>query len=71
LKGLLTDDAQALARAVYARKDIIFLDDVLSGLDADTENCVFHNLLGQDGLLRKHNTTVLMTSSSGIHHCHR
>ncbi|TAQ85919.1 hypothetical protein B7494_g5754 [Chlorociboria aeruginascens] len=36
----------ALARAIYALKDIIILDDVLSGLDADTENRVFHNLFG-------------------------
>jgi ABC-type multidrug transport system fused ATPase/permease subunit len=60
-----TDDTKALARAVYARKDIIFLDDVLSGLDIDTENQVFHNLFGANGLLRKYNSTVLMASSSG------
>jgi ATP-binding cassette, subfamily C (CFTR/MRP), member 1 len=44
---------------------MIILDDVLSGLDADTENRVFHSLLGRHGLLRKQCTTVLMTSSSG------
>jgi len=55
----------ALARSIYARKDLVILDDVLSGLDADTENRVFHNLLGLKGLLRKHSTTVLMASSSG------
>jgi ATP-binding cassette subfamily C (CFTR/MRP) protein 1 len=54
----------ALARAVYAQKDLVILDDAMRGLDADTENRVFHNLLGRDGLLRKHNTTVLMTTSS-------
>lgn len=58
---------QALARAIYARKDMIILDDVLSGLDLETENRVFHNLLGRQGLLRKQSTTVLMTSSSGKH----
>jgi len=56
----------ALARAIYARKEVVILDDVLSGLDADTENRVFHNLLGMKGLLRKHNTTVLIASSSGM-----
>lgn len=45
---------------------MVILDDVLSGLDADTENRVFHNLLGRDGLLRKQCTTVLITSSSGM-----
>ncbi|TVY94269.1 ABC transporter, partial [Lachnellula willkommii] len=54
----------ALARALYARKDLIILDDVLSGLDAETENRVFHSLLGRHGLLRKQCTTVLMASSS-------
>jgi len=50
---------------VYARKDIVILDDALSGLDADTENRIFHNLLGHHGLLRNHNTSVLLASSSG------
>ena len=54
----------ALARAIYARKGLVILDDVLSGLDADTENRVFHNLFGRNGLLRKHRTTVIIASSS-------
>lgn len=54
----------ALARAAYARHDICILDDVLSGLDMDTENKVFHNLLGFDGLFRRLATTVILTSSS-------
>jgi len=54
----------ALARAIYAQKDLVILDDALSGLDADTENRVFHNLLGRSGLLRKHRSTVLIASSS-------
>ncbi|PVH81871.1 hypothetical protein DL98DRAFT_457694 [Cadophora sp. DSE1049] len=54
----------ALARAIYARKSIVVLDDVLGGLDVDTENRVFHNLFGRSGLLRKHSTTTLITSSS-------
>lgn len=54
----------ALARAAYARHDVCLLDDVLSGLDMDTENKVFHNLLGLDGLFRRHATTVILTSSS-------
>ncbi|KAF4633015.1 hypothetical protein G7Y89_g5109 [Cudoniella acicularis] len=54
----------ALARAVYARKDIIILDDTFSGLDSNTENRVFHNLLGPTGILRKQRTTALLASSS-------
>ena len=60
---------KALARAIYAQKDVIILDDVLSGLDAHTENRVFHNLLGLDGLLRRLNSTVLVASSSGERVC--
>ena len=54
----------ALARAIYARNQICLLDDTLSGLDVDTENRVFHNLLGLDGLLRNLNCTVVLASSS-------
>ena len=49
---------------MYARKEVIILDDTLSGLDADTENRVFHSLLGRAGILRKHRTTVILASSS-------
>jgi ATP-binding cassette subfamily C (CFTR/MRP) protein 1 len=43
---------------------MIILDDTLSGLDSDTENRVFHNLLGRTGVLRKQRTTVVLASSS-------
>lgn len=56
---------QALARAVYARRKIVILDDVLSGLDNTTEHHVFHNLLGEKGILREMKSTVLIASSSG------
>jgi ATP-binding cassette subfamily C (CFTR/MRP) protein 1 len=39
------------------------LDDVFSGLDAHTENAVFHNLLGTDGILRRLRATVIVASS--------
>ncbi|KAK4238509.1 hypothetical protein C8A03DRAFT_43740 [Achaetomium macrosporum] len=54
----------ALARAVYGRREIVILDDVLSGLDNATENHVFHSLLGQQGILRELQSTVLLVSSS-------
>lgn len=54
----------ALARAVYARNDTYIFDDALSGLDVDTEDQIFHRLLGLDGLLRRQNTTVVLASSS-------
>ncbi|CAG7951809.1 unnamed protein product [Penicillium salamii] len=54
----------ALARAVYARRRIIILDDALSGLDATTENHIFHNLFGPLGLLREIGTSIIVASSS-------
>ena len=54
----------ALARAAYARHDLCVLDDVFSGLDADTESRVFHSLLGLEGLFRRQNATVILASSS-------
>jgi ABC-type multidrug transport system fused ATPase/permease subunit len=50
---------------VYARKDIVVLDDAFSGLDATTEDYVFHSLVGIHGLLRKINSTIIVASSSG------
>ncbi|KAH8425873.1 putative ABC multidrug transporter [Aspergillus melleus] len=67
-KGIALSGGQsqriALARAVYARKDIVILDDVLSSLDATTEDHVFHHLIGTHGLLRSIGSTVIFASSS-------
>ncbi|KKK25305.1 hypothetical protein AOCH_002967 [Aspergillus ochraceoroseus] len=35
----------AIARAVYARKELVVFDDVFSSLDAETENHIFQHLL--------------------------
>ncbi|KAJ5383032.1 hypothetical protein N7517_000943 [Penicillium concentricum] len=67
-KGIALSGGQsqriALARAVYARRKIMILDDALSGLDATTENHIFHSLLGPRGLLKEIESSVLITSSS-------
>ena len=67
-KGIALSGGQsqrlALARAVYSRHELCMLDDVLSGLDLDTEQRVFHRLLGQDGLLRRQGATTIIASSS-------
>ncbi|KAJ7138597.1 P-loop containing nucleoside triphosphate hydrolase protein [Mycena filopes] len=55
----------AIARAVYARADLILLDDVFSALDGETEAHVFASLFGSHGML-KGKTTVLVTH--GVHH---
>lgn len=68
-KGIVLSGGQSqrisLARAVYAQKNFIILDDVFSGLDVHTENAVFHNLLGTHGILRQFKATVIMASSRG------
>ena len=54
----------SMARALYLETDFYVLDDILSGLDADTEEQVFRRVFGPDGLLqRRHATTVLCTHS--------
>ncbi|GKT85858.1 ABC transporter [Colletotrichum tofieldiae] len=49
----------ALARAVYARRSIVLLDDPFSALDAETRAKVFSRLLGEEGLLRQGDATVI------------
>ncbi|KAJ5107721.1 hypothetical protein N7456_004396 [Penicillium angulare] len=52
----------ALARAVYSQKQVVILDDVFSGLDADTEERIFNKLFSKQGLFRKMGTTVLLAT---------
>ncbi|MCJ1282757.1 hypothetical protein MMC26_002082 [Xylographa opegraphella] len=52
----------AIARAVYSRKRIAVFDDVLSGLDRATEQQVFLNVFGPEGLLRSTNATVVLAT---------
>lgn len=52
----------ALARAVYARADIIILDDVLSAVDSHVGAHIIANVLGPKGLLSS-KTRILATNS--------
>ncbi|EKG14306.1 Putative ABC transporter protein [Macrophomina phaseolina MS6] len=54
----------ALARAIYAKKQIVILDDVLSGLDTVTETRILNRLCGADGILRRQRTTVILATHS-------
>ena len=47
---------------MYARPEIIILDDVLSALDAKTEAHVAEMLLGPDGIFRSQGTTVILVT---------
>jgi ABC-type bacteriocin/lantibiotic exporter with double-glycine peptidase domain len=57
----------SLARALYLPSDLLILDDVFSGLDADTEEQVFRQVFGQDGLLRRRGSTVVLCTHSVRH----
>ncbi|KAI8260581.1 ABC transporter [Colletotrichum sp. SAR11_239] len=54
----------ALARAIYARKRIIILDDICSGMDARTAHHVSTCLIGRDGLLRRQRASVIIATHS-------
>ncbi|RFU73493.1 abc transporter, integral membrane type 1 [Trichoderma arundinaceum] len=57
----------ALARALYLQTDFLVLDDVFSGLDADTEQRVFQKVFGPDGLLTRRCSTVVLCTHSVRH----
>lgn len=52
----------SIARAVYVRASFVILDDALSALDRKTASAIITNLCGEDGLLRKSGTTVIIAS---------
>ncbi|KFY80283.1 hypothetical protein V499_00837 [Pseudogymnoascus sp. VKM F-103] len=57
----------SLARALYLHSDLLVLDDIFSGLDADTEEQVFRLVFGPDGLLRRRRSTVVLCTHSIRH----
>jgi ATP-binding cassette, subfamily C (CFTR/MRP), member 1 len=64
--GILLSGGQkqrlAIARAVYAKKEVGIFDDVFSGLDATTERHVFDRLFGPTGLLRLNHSTIIVAT---------
>ncbi|KAI6367512.1 hypothetical protein MCOR25_004877 [Pyricularia grisea] len=57
----------ALARALYLQTHFLILDHVFSGLDAGTEEQVFHNVFGPAGLLKRRQTIVLLCTHNVRH----
>ncbi|KAK6455815.1 P-loop containing nucleoside triphosphate hydrolase protein [Scheffersomyces xylosifermentans] len=57
----------ALARSVYARADVYFLDDVLSAVDAHVGKRITNEVLGPNGLLAS-KTVVLATNAVNVLH---
>ncbi|KAJ5791126.1 uncharacterized protein N7518_008137 [Penicillium psychrosexuale] len=57
----------SLARALYLQANLLILDDVFSGLDADTEEQVFRKVFAPEGLLKRRQATVLLCTHSVRH----
>ncbi|MCJ1311899.1 hypothetical protein MMC25_005572 [Agyrium rufum] len=70
-KGLTLSGGQkqrlALARAVYARQEIVLLDDILSALDGKTERAIVDRLLSPQGLFYRLSSTVVLITHSTRH----
>ncbi|OHF02462.1 hypothetical protein CORC01_02157 [Colletotrichum orchidophilum] len=57
----------ALARTIYARCEIVILDDSFSALDGKTESRIVEKLLGSGGHFKKTGTTVFLVTHSTAH----
>lgn len=57
----------SMARALYLNTDFLVFDDILSGLDADTEEQVFRKVFSPDGLIRRRNATAVLCTHSVRH----
>lgn len=57
----------SLARALYQQCDLLIVDDVLGGLDADTEEHVFQRVFGPAGLLKARGTTAVLCTHATRH----
>jgi ABC-type multidrug transport system fused ATPase/permease subunit len=54
----------SVARALYLHTDFFVFDDILSGIDAITEEKVFTRIFGLHGLLRRRNATVVLCTNT-------
>ncbi|EFY90036.1 ABC multidrug transporter, putative [Metarhizium acridum CQMa 102] len=52
----------SLARALYSRKRIVFVDDILSSLDAETRAYVWTHVFGSSGLAKQGKVTVILAT---------
>ncbi|KAJ6002742.1 P-loop containing nucleoside triphosphate hydrolase protein [Penicillium sp. IBT 35674x] len=57
----------ALARALYSRESVLILDDVLTGLDRETEKLVLDAVFGARGIVKELGQTVILATNS-VHH---
>ncbi|CAK5273937.1 unnamed protein product [Mycena citricolor] len=70
-KGITLSGGQrarvSLARAVYARADLVLLDDCLAAVDSHVARHVFDNVIGPNGLLSSQ-ARILVTNSIAFVH---
>lgn len=57
----------SVARALYSEADVMIFDDILSGLDNDTEAELFRRVFGPGSLTRRRNVTVVICTHSVRH----
>ncbi|KAI1777454.1 ABC multidrug transporter [Hypoxylon cercidicola] len=57
----------SLARCLYLQSDLVIMDDIFSGLDADTEDQVFQRVFGINGILKRRQATVILCTHSVRH----
>lgn len=57
----------SVARALYSGANVLIFDDVLSGLDTDTDAELFRRVFGPSGLLRKRRATAVVCTHSISH----
>ncbi|KAL4264103.1 ATP-binding cassette transporter C [Pleurotus pulmonarius] len=71
-KGITLSGGQrarvSLARAVYARADLILLDDVLAAVDSHVARHVFDRVIGPEGLLSTKARILVTNSISFLRH---
>ncbi|KAF9773762.1 hypothetical protein IL306_008390 [Fusarium sp. DS 682] len=54
----------SVARALYSEATLMIFDDILSGLDLDTESELFRRVFGPGGITRRRNVTVVICTHS-------
>lgn len=57
----------SIARALYAESDLLIFDDILSGLDADTEELLFNRVFGPAGIIKRRQATAVLCTHSVRH----
>lgn len=57
----------SIARALYLESDLLIFDDILSGLDLDTEEELFARVFGPAGILKQRGATTILCTHSVRH----